>query len=94
MSHQQSFSYVGTGFNVLAQGHNVVMPVGLEPAAPRSRVKHSTTEPLRPKKFALAIKFSSVVPYLFNAVPQYFEKVGYFSPTITFLGRTLLLTLS
>ena len=33
--------------NVLAQGHNTVMPVRLELAAPRSRVKHSTTEPLR-----------------------------------------------
>ena len=32
--------------NVLAQGHNIVMPVRLEPAAPRFRVKHSTTEPL------------------------------------------------
>ena len=31
----------------LAQGHNTVMPVGLEPVAPRSQVKHSTTEPLR-----------------------------------------------
>ena len=31
----------------LAQGHNAVMPVRLVPAAPRSRVKHSTTEPLR-----------------------------------------------
>ena len=31
----------------LAQGHNAVMPVGLEPATPRSRVKHSSTEPLR-----------------------------------------------
>ena len=31
----------------LAQGHNTVTPVRLEPAAPRSRVKHSTTEPLR-----------------------------------------------
>ena len=30
----------------LAQGHNTVTPVSLEPAAPRSRVKHSTTEPL------------------------------------------------
>ena len=29
------------------QGHNAVTPVRLEPAAPRSRVKHSTTEPLR-----------------------------------------------
>ena len=30
----------------LAQGHNAVTPVKLEPAAPRFRVKHSTTEPL------------------------------------------------
>ena len=30
----------------LAQGHNTVTPVRLVPAAPRSRVKHSTTEPL------------------------------------------------
>ena len=32
--------------NVLAQGHNAVMPVRLEPAALQSRVKYSTTEPL------------------------------------------------
>ena len=31
----------------LAQGHNAVTPVRLEPAAPWSRVKHSTTESLR-----------------------------------------------
>ena len=31
----------------LAQGHNAVKPVRLEPAAPLSQVKHSTTEPLR-----------------------------------------------
>ena len=31
----------------LAQGHNAVTPMKLEPAAVRSRVKHSTTEPLR-----------------------------------------------
>ena len=31
----------------LAQRHNTVMPMRLEPAAPWSRVKHSTTEPLR-----------------------------------------------
>ena len=30
----------------LAQGHNAVTPVRLEPAAPQSQVKHSTTEPL------------------------------------------------
>ena len=34
------------GLMCLAQGHNVVTPVRLEPAALRSRVKHSTTEPL------------------------------------------------
>ena len=31
----------------LAQGHNVVMPVRLEPATRRSPVKHFFTEPLR-----------------------------------------------
>ena len=30
----------------LAQGHNTVTQVRLEPAALRTRVKHSTTEPL------------------------------------------------
>ena len=31
----------------LAQGHNAVTPVRLEPMAPRFRVKNSTTESLR-----------------------------------------------
>ena len=31
----------------LAQGHNAVTTVKLEPAIPRSRYKHSTTKPLR-----------------------------------------------
>ena len=31
----------------LTQGHNAVTPVRLEPVALRSRVKHSTTKPLR-----------------------------------------------
>ena len=30
----------------LAQGHNTVTQVRLEPEAPQSRAKHSTTEPL------------------------------------------------
>ena len=30
----------------LAQGHNTVTLVRLEPAAPQSQIKHSTTEPL------------------------------------------------
>ena len=32
---------------VLLKDHNAVTPVRLKPAAPRSRVKHSSTEPLR-----------------------------------------------
>ena len=35
---------------VLLKNHNAVTPVRLEPAASRSRVKHSTTEPLRSHK--------------------------------------------
>ena len=35
------------GLMCLAQGHNAVTPVRLEPANPLLRVKHSTTEPLR-----------------------------------------------
>ena len=34
------------GLLCLAQGHNAVMPVRLETATPRPRVKRSTTEPL------------------------------------------------
>ena len=37
------------GLMCLAQGHKAVTLVRLKPAAPRSRVKHSTTEPLHPK---------------------------------------------
>ena len=35
------------GLMCIAQGHNAVSPVRLEPTSPRSRVKHSTTEALR-----------------------------------------------
>ena len=35
------------GLMCLAQGHTIVTLVRLESAAPQSRVKHSTTEPLR-----------------------------------------------
>ena len=34
------------GLMCLAQGHNARTPVRLNPATTRSRVKHSTTEPL------------------------------------------------
>ena len=56
-SHQQYFSYQVTvflgwtstklGLMCLAQGHNAVTPMRLEPTALRSQVKHFTTEPLR-----------------------------------------------
>ena len=38
----------------LAQGHNTKTLVRLEPAAPRSRVKHSTTEQLRSLQYVAA----------------------------------------
>ena len=41
---------------VLLKDHNAVTPVRLEPAALRSRVKHSTTEPLRSKVRGLSCK--------------------------------------
>ena len=34
------------GLMCLAQGHNAMTPLRLEPAALQSRVEHSTTEPL------------------------------------------------
>ena len=37
---------VKLGLMCLAQRHNAVVPVSIQPAAPRSRVKHSTTETL------------------------------------------------
>ena len=38
------------GLMCLAQEHIAMTPERLEPAAPRSRVKHSTTEPLRSER--------------------------------------------
>ena len=38
-----------------AQGHNTVTLVRLEAAAPGSRVKHSTTEPLRSHKISSSL---------------------------------------
>ena len=53
MSLQQSFSYIGMGLpglnqylariNLSCSRGNTVMPVRLEPAAPWSRAKHSTS---------------------------------------------------
>ena len=46
----------------LAQGHNTVTPVRLEPAASRSRVKHSTTEPCAPALKAESTTLNQCVP--------------------------------
>ena len=54
----------------LAQGHNTVTLVRLEPASPRSQVKNSTTEPLccLLKKLPLARKQLNVYAQLYNGV--------------------------
>ena len=41
----------------LLKDYNAVMPVRREPAAPRYRVKHSTTEPLRSLQSVYNAKF-------------------------------------
>ena len=71
-SNQQSFSYIGTGLpglnqylariNVPAQGHNTVIPMRLEPATPGSRVKHSTTEPLRSPASWVVLDVNKLLP--------------------------------
>ena len=43
------------GLMCLAQGHKAVTPVRLAPAAPRSRVKHFTTEPLRAQLYHICV---------------------------------------
>ena len=48
----------------LVQGHDAVMPMRLEPAAPRSRVKHSTTEPLRSQYIIVFFSYPSVLAYV------------------------------
>ena len=52
--------------NYFAQGHNDVTPVKLEPAASRSQVKHSTTEPLRSHSVNVAyIRVPSIYQNIF-----------------------------
>ena len=78
-SHQQSLSYKGTGLPgwtstklgllCLAQEHNAVTLVRLEPGAPRPQVKHSTTESLRSLHVHLylwRLKLSYLSPYIFQ----------------------------
>ena len=61
------------GLMCLAQGHSVMMPVRLEPAAPRSRVKHSTTELLHSHAVLIWIQtvwHSNSVPGHSNSVTE------------------------
>ena len=55
--HRDVFSWVepvlGKDKCVLLKDHNAVTPVRLEPATSLSRVKHSTTEPLRSLRMGL-----------------------------------------
>ena len=55
------------GFMCLAQGHNTVTQVRLEPAAPRSRVKHSSTEALcSAQNLENVLWFKYIYPYLYG----------------------------
>ena len=81
---------------VLLKDHNAVTPVRFEPAAPRSRVKHSTTEQLRPHfkfvwklvcKTVTRLRRASVRPFAFFLVKMLLNRMIYFDqilPTSTF----------
>ena len=45
------------GLMCLDEGHKAVTPVRLEPATPRSRVKHSNNEPMRSLSYTLSGDF-------------------------------------
>ena len=49
----------------LSQGHIAVTPMRLEPAAPRSRVKHATTEPLHFKGLQDYLKITYLTKMVF-----------------------------
>ena len=52
----------------LAKGHIAVKPVMLEPAAPRSRVKHSTTEPLSHCASIGVVNDRTILPVCFMVI--------------------------
>ena len=93
ISYQQSFSYKGIGLpglnqylariNVLNQGHNTVTPVRLEPSTLRSRVKHSTTEPLRFLLYYTEWLGGNLYPYTSN---KYHFPISFYSFYIILSG--------
>ena len=60
------------GLMCLAQGQNAVTPVRLEPVAPRSRVKHSSTKPLRSLTNGSLTKVESIAECSPWSILQYF----------------------
>ena len=60
----------------LAQGHNAMMLVRLEPAAPQSRVKHSTTEPLRSLYIRFIKQIKSAILFL-SSILEKRNKIWY-----------------
>ena len=80
----------------LAQGHNAVRPVRFEPMAPRSGVKHSTTEPLCSYGTACVVEKHNKVclglflwPILFQSCPNFV--FHHMVPVLNFLDRALAL---
>ena len=45
---------------ILLKDHNAVTPVRLNLPTPRSRVKHSTTEPLRSRIFVVLVRWATI----------------------------------
>ena len=75
------------GLMCLVQGHNAVTPVRFEPAAPLSRVKHSTTEPLRSATVIGIIWKSSFKPFSFWWLfPKHVDSLSIELPILHFKG--------
>ena len=70
----------------LAQEHNAVSLVRLEHTAPRSRVKHSTTEPLRSHKSCMVAYLSHLHEVMMSLGAEFLlepnEKISVFRVTI------------
>ena len=70
---------------VLLKDHNAVTPVRLKPVAYRSRVKHSTTDPLCSLSCLIsyaAVQGGRIVPHLYKSVNLPFVSL-YLMPMIT-----------
>ena len=69
---------------VLLKDHNAVKPVRLEPAALRSRVKHSTTEPLRSPTKILFVCLFDLILYIPSTIFQlYRDRSSWVKPVLS-----------